>query len=444
MTILLENHLRAIESPANILINDQIKRFREDCRRHGCARPYHHFAFGQSPFPPPPPVVAALSAHAAKHDYLPTAGMPELRETIAEYYRRHFDSDCAADQVVVSPGSKEMIATILAALQGTVLVPTPSWVSYLPQAEILKKDVVAIRMREEDGFKLTPEQLLRTVERIASEQKILILNHPHNPTGAVYSRIELEDLAEVCRRHRTVVIADEIYALTSFDPEQFTSMGRVFPEGTVVTGGLSKDRSAGGYRLGVGIFPEEPKELRQDVLKIAGSTYSCVAAPIQYAALTAYSQDDEVEAHMRDCCQVNALIGRNMSTLVAAVPGIKTSTPAGGFYLYVDFNRQRQQLMALGFNTCVEFARHMLLVEHTAVLPGSALLLPEDDFSARCSYVDYDGEEALAGWRRNPPRTLDEQRAFVDKYCPLLVDGVANIGRFMEQVRQGKRPEHAA
>jgi len=142
--------------------------------------------------------------------------------------------------------------------------------------------------------------------------------------------------------------------------------------------------------------------------------------------------------------EVNALIGRNMSTLVAAVPGIKTSTPAGGFYLYVDFNRQRQQLMALGFNTCVEFARHMLLVEHTAVLPGSALLLPEDDFSARCSYVDYDGEEALAGWRRNPPRTLDEQRAFVDKYCPLLVDGVANIGRFMEQVRQGKRPEHAA
>ncbi len=442
MKILLENHLRAIASPANLLINDQIKKFREHCRRHGCSRPYHHLAFGQSPFPPPSPVVAALSANAAQHDYLPTAGMPALREAIAEYYHRHFDLDCQANQLVVSPGSKEMIATILAVLQGTVLIPTPSWVSYLPQAKILKKEVIPLRTRQEDGFKLTPELLARGLRSIANKQKILIFNHPNNPTGASYSKRELQDLADLCRQNHIVVIADEIYALTSFAPDKFTSMGLVFPEGTIVTGGLSKDRSAGGYRLGVGIFPNEPKGLIEDILKIAGSTYSCVAAPIQYAALAAYSADDEVEAHVQDCCKVNALVGRKMASLIAAAAGMTAPTPHGAFYLYVDFNEQRDQFLKLGFKTCVDFAKHLLMVEHTAVLPGNALLLPEDDFSVRCSYVDYDGEKVLAEYQKNSPQTTEEEDAFVHKHCSLIIAGVANMARYLEQIRQGKRPVH--
>ena len=82
MRILLEEHLRSISEPANLRINQQIAAFRKLCERHGCARPYHHFAFGQTPFPPHPTVVEELARHASKHSYLPTAGLPELRKTI--------------------------------------------------------------------------------------------------------------------------------------------------------------------------------------------------------------------------------------------------------------------------------------------------------------------------------------------------------------------------
>ena len=143
MKILLQDHLRTIPSPANLWINDQINAFRDASRKNGCQRPYHNFAFGQAPFPPPPAVVEALREHASEHDYLPTAGMPGLREAIAKFYRHHFDLDCTSDQVVISPGSKEMIAITLAVLQGAVVIPTPSWVSYLPQAKILKKELRA-------------------------------------------------------------------------------------------------------------------------------------------------------------------------------------------------------------------------------------------------------------------------------------------------------------
>jgi aspartate/methionine/tyrosine aminotransferase len=160
--------------------------------------------------------VEALVQCAGHHDYLPTAGLPELRKAIADYYRLHFGLDCVPGEVVVSPGSKQMISMILAVLQGVVLIPVPSWVSYLPQAEILRKQVIILRTRQEDRFKLTPELLLRQIQGLGTEQKILIFNQPHNPTGVLYGKDELAALAEVCRQHRVVVVADEIYARTSF------------------------------------------------------------------------------------------------------------------------------------------------------------------------------------------------------------------------------------
>ena len=139
--ILLEHHFQEIEIPANLRINDQIKQYRKKCAEMGCHRPYHHFAFGQSPFSPPAKIVEALKTHANKHDYVPTAGIPELRKAVAKYYKKIFDIDSTSDQVVISPGSKEMISMILAVIEGPVIIPSPSWVGYLPQAKILKKEV---------------------------------------------------------------------------------------------------------------------------------------------------------------------------------------------------------------------------------------------------------------------------------------------------------------
>ncbi|MCH7792516.1 MAG: aminotransferase class I/II-fold pyridoxal phosphate-dependent enzyme [Planctomycetes bacterium] len=444
MTTLLEEHFEHVPMPANLRINDQIKAFPAYCRKHGCTRPYHHFAFGQSPFPLPPCVIEALRSNASQHDYLPTAGLPDLRKAIAKHYRRHFGVKCTPDQVVVSPGSKEMIAMLLAVLRGPVVVPTPSWVSYLPQAKILRKKVIVLPTRWEDGFKVTPDGLARVLASESAPQKILILNHPHNPTGLVYSRRELQALSKACRRLGVIIISDEIYALTTFEETEFTSMMSVFPEGTVLTGGLSKDRSCGGYRCGVGILPKNPAALIRDVLKVAGATYSCVAAPIQYAALEAYSGSDEVESHMRDCARLNEVVGRITASLLSNIPGVRCTFPQAGFYVFVDFNELRDDFLRLRLRTSELFVEHLLRVEHTALLAGSALLLPDDYFCARCSFVDYDGQAALAHWRASRPTTSEEEEAFVREHCPLIVEGVANLARYLEQVRAGKRPKHVA
>lgn len=440
--IRVEPHLRDISLPANLRINDQIREYRERCQAVGCDETYHHFAFGQSPFPPPPSVVEALAHNAKKHSYLPTAGLPELRDAVAAHYVRHFGVVCSGNQVVCSPGSKEMIAVIMAAVEGPVIIPTPSWVSYLPQARILKKRVIGLPTREEDGYKLTPELLLYGMRDLGSPQKILILNHPNNPTGAVYAEQELEELAEVCRQENVVVIADEIYALTTFDVGSFTSMMKVYPEGTIVTGGLSKDRSSGGYRFGVGVFPGQPPELLANVLKIAGSTYSCVAAPIQHAALEAYSGSSSIDDYIRDCRAINTLAGRLISKKLGAYDGIGSTTPRGAFYLYVDFNEQAEQFKRLDLPSCADFCENLLEVEHAALLPGDALLLPADNYSVRCSYVDYDGEKALEAWRENPPQSESDEMRFAHNHFSIMLDGVSNIGRYIGEIRAGKRPVH--
>ena len=94
--------------------------------------------------------------------------------------------------------------------------------------------------------------------------------------------------------------------------------------------------------------------------------------------------------------------------------------------------------------TAGQLAGELLHVEHVALLPGDALLLPEDDFSFRCSYVDYDGQQVLQSWREKSPRTPEEEDAFMRNHCPLILDGVRYIGRYLEQIKEGRRPEHAA
>jgi len=384
MSIQLQEHYRGFSIPANLRINEQINAYRKKCADRKCTRPYHHFAFGQSPYPPPPAVVQALRDNAGQHSYLPTAGIPELRKAVADYHNRHFGVDCSAKQVVISPGSKEMIADILSVLEGALIIPTPAWVSYLPQGKIIKKEVLALRTREQDGFKVTADVLEDEVSRITTGQKIMILNHPNNPTGAMYTKDELAAIAAVCRKHNVIVIADEIYALTSFDRASFNSMMTIYPEGTIVTGGLSKDRSCGGWRFGLGIFPKDQDELVTDVLKVAGSTYSCVSAPIQYAALTAYSDSAEIDQYIRDGVKINQMCADQLVSMLHKMKGVKTTTPHGAFYLYVDFNELSDSFRKLELPTCGAFCQDLLEVEHTALLAGDALMLPQLRRFRRC------------------------------------------------------------
>ena len=167
-----------------------------------------------------------------------------------------------------------------------------------------------------------------------------------------------------------------------------------------------------------------------------------MAAPIQHAAMEAYSLSDEVEDHIRDCTRLHALAGRTMSSMLSRIEGVRATVTRGAFYLYVDFNDNREQLKKLGFGSCSKFCENLLIQEHTALLPGSALLLPEDDFSVRCSFVDYNGESVLANWRAGRPVSADEETSFALENFPLITEGVASIARYLRSVRGGGMPGH--
>ena len=177
-------------------------------------------------------------------------------------------------------------------------------------------------------------------------------------------------------------------------------------------------------------------------MKIAGSTYSCVSAPVQHASIVAFSQDTEVEKYISDCAQVHSLVGTIASFRLNKIEGIKATIPEGAFYLFVDFNAFKKEFNRIGLRSCSEFCEHLVNVEHTALLPGNSLLLQEDDFSVRLSYVDYDGDQVLKAWQQGQPETEKDKDDFFERNCPLIAEGIRNIARYSAQVSVGNLPVH--
>lgn len=214
----LDNHLnlnvRGMGSSATLAINE---RSAELCRQ---GRQVFKLGLGQSPFPVPDSVVETLKANAHQKDYLPVKGLPKLREAVAEYHqRRHGVSRSGAD-VLIGPGSKELMFLLQLAYYGDLVIPTPSWVSYAPQARIIGRQVRWLSTSPRDEWRLTAEELARLAEEDLGRPRIVILNYPSNPTGSTYRTERLKRLAKVAREHRMILLSD---AMTAVASETYTS-----------------------------------------------------------------------------------------------------------------------------------------------------------------------------------------------------------------------------
>ncbi len=297
MPLLTESNIASIEMPENLAVSMMVAMQRMACEQKGCNDPIVHYAFGGSPFPVPAPIQERLKASAELGHYGPAEGMEPLRKEIAGYWKRNFSLDVDPARIVVTPGSKWAIYLALTMLSGPVILSSPSWVGYLPIAQLLKKEVIRVPTRAEGGYRLTGEGLRAAVAGSPAAQKILILNSPNNPTGALYSRPELVAIADVGRDEGIVVISDEIYSLITFDASRFVSMASVYPERTFVTNALSKHAGSGGYRLGFTILPEEcSEEQLMNFRKVGAATYTNAPGPIQNAAIAASDGGSEIEA----------------------------------------------------------------------------------------------------------------------------------------------------
>ena len=382
----LHPHLGQVEKSATLAINER------SVEMAAAGQTIYRFGFGQSPFPVPDSMVAALKENAYRKNYLPVEGLFELREAVAAYHNDVDQIHIEPEGVLVSPGSKELIFTLQMAIKGSTLIPAPCWVSYVPQANLVQRDNQYIQTRFEDNWRLLPEQLDFAVKQ-TSGPHLLILNYPGNPDGGTYSAEELKALANVARKNNVLILSDEIYGRL-YHKGEHVSIARFYPEGTIVSSSLSKWCAAGGWRLGHFAFPKELFWLKEALASITSDTYSCVAAPIQYAGLQAYNDKDTVGEYLFHCRRILSTIGNFCaSTLLEA--GVNIQSPSGAFYLFPDFESFRISLSEKGIHDSAAMCEQLLQDTRVVLLPGTAFGRPAEELNARIAYVNFDGGKAL-------------------------------------------------
>jgi aspartate/methionine/tyrosine aminotransferase len=274
------------------------------------------------------------------------------------------------------------------------MVPAPSWVSYGPQAKIRSKNFIPITTNIKNGYRLQAEELDKICSIQKSQQKILILNNPCNPTGSVYSSNELRALAEVCRKQGVIVISDEIYALINFGELPFQGIASFYPEGTITTGGVSKALSAGGWRLGYAMIPDELSEITRSLAAFVSETFSCVSAPIQYAVLAGFENFGSIRNYVELCNNIHKEAGKFLHQRFIEIH-LNCPEPQGAFYLFPDFENFKALITSRGIKSSEELSKRLLEDIGVALLPGSDFYMPDEFLGVRVTSVDYDGAKLM-------------------------------------------------
>jgi len=379
---------------------------------------------GQSPFPVPEPVVEELRCQAFQKEYLPVKGLWRLRRAVADFQRRSQGTTSSWHDVLIGPGSKELMFLLQLVYYGDLVIPTPSWVSYAPQARIIGRNVRWLTTSPEDDWRLMPDQLAALCRKDPDRPRIVIINYPSNPTGATYRATRLKELAQVAREYRVVLLSDEIYG-ELHHKGQHVSIARFYPEGTIVSSGLSKWCGAGGWRLGTFTFPRSLAWLRDAMSAVASETFTSTSAPIQYAAVRAFQGGIEIERYLWRSRKILGALGRWGAKRLEAA-GLSVTVPAGAFYLFPDFTPLTGKLRARGIDDSDTLCARLLEETGVAILPGSAFGRPPDELTARIAYVDFDGARALAAAEQlDRAETVDE--GFLRTYCGSILTAVERI-----------------
>ena len=292
--------------------------------------------------------------------YTSNAGLKELKEEVAVYLSRRFSlSYDPASEIMITVGGSEAIDLAIRAMTDPgdeVLIPQPSYVSYLPCAVLAGAKAVVVELSSENDFRLTREQL---EQKVSPRTKLLVLPYPNNPTGAVMEKKDLEAVAAFVEEHDLFVISDEIYAELTYIGENHVSFASLpgMKERTVTINGFSKAYAMTGWRLG---YACAPANILSQMLKIHQYCIMCAPTTSQYAAVEALRRGDGEVANMRD--QYN---GRRRYLLHRLREmGLPTFEALGAFYVFPD-------IRSTGM-TSDAFAEDLLRKEKVAVVPGTA------------------------------------------------------------------------
>jgi len=290
--------------------------------------------------------------------YTSNAGLLELKKEISRYLKRRFDLSYEADEVLVTVGGSEAIDIGFRAMLDPgdeVIIPEPCFVSYLPCVKMAGGVPVPLPLEEKDQFKLTKEKLLSA---LTEQTKILVLPFPNNPTGAVMTKEELQDIADIVKEKDIFVMSDEIYSELTYG-DNHTSIASLpgMAERTIVINGFSKSYAMTGWRLGYAVGP---KEIIKQMIKIHQYVIMCAPTTSQYAAIEALRNGDDDVARMRESYdERRRFLVKELNDM-----GIPCFEPKGAFYVFPNISR-------FGM-TSEEFATRLLQQEKVAVVPGTA------------------------------------------------------------------------
>tara|TARA_R100000027_G_scaffold18483_1_gene13325 strand:- start:24902 stop:26101 length:1200 start_codon:yes stop_codon:yes gene_type:complete len=323
------------------------------------------FGAGEPDFDTPEFIKEACiqAIHDGKTKYAPAAGLAELRQALADQFVEEKGvASCAPSQVVVSPGGKYSCYLAIQAVCNPgdeVLIPAPYWVSYPEMVRLAGGVPKILQTGPEDGFRLDPNALR---EALTEKTKLLILNSPSNPTGAVYPPELIRELVEICIEHGILVLSDEIYEYLLYDNSEHLSPASISPEAAksvITVGGFSKTFSMTGWRLGT-LMADRP--IAKAVSDLQSQTTSNATTFAQYGALAAMRNWDQAMREVSDMLQVFDRRRMKLFNGLNDIPGINCFRSTGAFYLFPDIRE-------LGVAP-VDFAARLLEKKMVAVVAG--------------------------------------------------------------------------
>ena len=411
----LNLNVRGLETSATLAINEHSAALQQ------AGKSVYRLGLGQSPFPVPDSVVAALQENAHQKDYLPVRGLQALREAVAGFHARANGIQRSADDVLIGPGSKELMFILQLVFYGDLVIPAPSWVSYSPQASIIGRQIRRVNTLAENGWRMQAEELETLCLEDPGRPRLLILNYPNNPVGVTYSETELKAIAEVAGKYGMLVLSDEIYSELHYQGDNH-SIAQYHPQGTIISSGLSKWAGAGGWRLGTFLFPPGLRWLLDAMAVVASETYTTVSAPIQYAAVRAFEGGPDIDDYLDRSRRILKALGHALTGRLRDM-GCTLPDPEGGFYLFPDFSAHAEALETMDIQTSRDLCKRLLDDAGVACLPGTDFGRPATELTVRMAYVDFDGTAALTA--ADPGKPIDE--AFLLAYCPNLIKAMERV-----------------
>jgi aspartate aminotransferase len=335
----------------------------------------YSFGAGEPDFDTPEHIKAAAieALNAGFTKYTPSSGTPELRGAISEKFKRENGLEYKPSEIIVSNGAKQSCFNAIMAVCGEgdeVIIPAPYWLSYPEMVRLAGAEPVIVQTTAENDWKMTPQQF---EEAMSPRTKMVIINSPGNPTGAVYSKEELRAIVEVAADEEITILSDEIYECLTYDGAEHVSIASLTPEArdlTITVNGFSKAYAMTGWRLG---YLGAPEKIAKAIDSMQSHATSGPCSFAQKGGLAALTGSQQCVADMREEFNIRR---EYMFERLTAIHNVSAVKPKGAFYMLADISK-------LGM-TSTNFADRLLSKANVAVVPGIAF---GDDRVVRLSYA---------------------------------------------------------